>query len=440
MVSELTQAADTAVFDVGGEEVSCHMDDAFSKLRRKYSVSNTFLKEFSFDSLKLFGGKGGNLMAFTANKRFLVKELSDGDHGSLLTHARAIVGHMTDGPTLIVPMFLHFTRPKNGRPYLVMLNCLPTHRGIIWHKRYDLKGNRDDKLMEEDGEDIPEVHKRCFAVHKCWYGCDVIPLCNTPARKRYYQGKVEAFTTTFNMSEQHAKSIVGAVKADTDLFRGLGLMDYSMICGIIKQGQSDPVPPAEGLYQFVLNYDGATYIYYLGIIDFLQEWTSTKVIAAALKAPLAPKPLSTVPPPKYADQFYSAMEHKFKAENAASSRVVIASAHRRPHNERACVTLADCLGGPMLVELKGLGGPACYRRAINGVSREPSLAAAECDALSHLSSMMVPANDGRCAPPGGAPLAAQPGDTEDGAAAAHGAGVLASSPPLGGGVEGIPIV
>mmetsp|Transcript_10293 Transcript_10293/g.34974 ORF Transcript_10293/g.34974 Transcript_10293/m.34974 type:complete len:1225 (-) Transcript_10293:3167-6841(-) len=41
--------------------------------------------------------------------------------------------------------------------------------------------------------------------------------------------------------------------------------------------------------------------------------------------------------------------------------------------------------------------------------------------------------------PGGAPLAAQAGDMDDGAAAAHGAGVLASSPPLGG-VEGIPIV
>eukprot|EP00303_Exanthemachrysis_gayraliae_P002708 CAMPEP_0206001202 /NCGR_PEP_ID=MMETSP1464-20131121/1960_1 /ASSEMBLY_ACC=CAM_ASM_001124 /TAXON_ID=119497 /ORGANISM="Exanthemachrysis gayraliae, Strain RCC1523" /LENGTH=119 /DNA_ID=CAMNT_0053374493 /DNA_START=177 /DNA_END=534 /DNA_ORIENTATION=+ len=42
--------------------------------------------------------------------------------------------------------------------------------------------------------------------------------------------------------------------------------------------------------------------------------------------------------------------------------------------------------------------------------------------------------------PGGAPLAAQAGDVDDGAAAAHGAGVLASSPARSGGVEGIPVV
>lgn len=343
----MTPVSNPVTFNVGGEEVHCHNDELFSRIRRQgqHDVKANFLADYDFTTLRLFGGKGGNLMSFTTDRSYLVKELSDGDHASLLKFAPQIVDHLTEGRSLIVPMFLHFTRPATGKNYLVMRNALPSDRNVIWHKLYDIKGNRDDKLMVDDGEDVPEVHKRCFYVHKCWYGCDVIPLCNTAARKRYYRGKLEAFGTTFQMSEEHSGTIVGTIKRDTELFKRLGLMDYSLVCGIIKQGQREPVPPAKGLNQFVLvrtvpapsstaapraahaprrpghqTHEGHTYIYYLGIIDFLQEWTSTKTIAMYLKT-FAPHPLSTVPPPQYAEQFYKAMENKFRATSSASSRV-----------------------------------------------------------------------------------------------------------------------
>jgi hypothetical protein len=120
-----------------------------------------------------------------------VKKLNGGDHASILAYTSEILDRQLTGDSLICQLFLHFVRASN---YLVMRNVLPTGRGIIWHKLYDLKGNRDDKLLEDDGDDVVEVHKRCFHFHTCWYGCDVIPCLTTAPRKRlryllYYEGK-----------------------------------------------------------------------------------------------------------------------------------------------------------------------------------------------------------------------------------------------------------
>ncbi|KAJ1616863.1 hypothetical protein T492DRAFT_1104117 [Pavlovales sp. CCMP2436] len=314
----MTEAPRSA-FSVGGGEVQAFNDGHFARLRDKHKVHPSFLEKFDIGSLRLFGGKGGNPMAFTADKRYLVKEINTGDHGSMLKHTLAIVEHQLTANSLICPIFLHFELSR--KTYVVMRNVLPSGTGVIWHKKYDLKGNRDDKLLEEDGSDVVEVHKRCFHLHTCWYGCDAIPFLTTVARKRYYEGKKHAFETQFVTSDVQAAQIIAMINGDTQVFSAVGVMDYSLVVGILRQGEHEPIPPADGLNQFVISYGGWTYIYYMGIIDFLQEWTSTKKIAALIKAPLAPKPLSTVPPVQYAQQFAVAFQQKFGGEKAAIVRI-----------------------------------------------------------------------------------------------------------------------
>lgn len=309
----------TTPFEVGGETVSAYNDTYFARVRERHGVAASFLAKFDIKSLRLFGGKGGNPMAFTTDKRFLVKEISAGDHKSMLERTSILVDRVLTGDSLIVPLFLHFAR--GSKNYLVMLNALPSGPGIIWHKKYDLKGNRDDKLMEDDGEDVVEVHKRCFHVHTCWYGCDVIPFCTTRARKRYYLGKKHAFEATFITTDSQAARITAMISGDAAMLGAAGVMDYSLVLGVIRQGENEPIPPADGRNQFVVSHGGWTYIYYMGIIDFLQEWTSTKKIAALIKAPLAPKPLSTVPPLTYSVQFSTALQAKFKGEHSAIVRI-----------------------------------------------------------------------------------------------------------------------
>ncbi|KAJ1634818.1 hypothetical protein T492DRAFT_970961 [Pavlovales sp. CCMP2436] len=309
--SELRSVSETVL--VGGEAVVSWNDGHFARVRAKHGVPSEFLSKFDFGTLRLFGGKGGNLMAFTEDRRYLVKELTKADHLSMLDLAPTIVDRLVQGDSLLIPLFLHFRR-LNGTSYLAMRNVFPATRGLVWHKKYDLKGNRDDKMLEEDGDEIVEVHKRCFAVSTCWYGCDVIPCLTTASRKRYLLGKSHAFETGFVMTAEAASRVVGMVHGDADMLSAAGLMDYSLMLGVVRQPESAPVPPADGLNQFVVSYGGWTYIYYMGIIDFLQTWTTSKKVAMLLKLPFAPKPLSTVPPAQYAHQFASSLERKFKGE------------------------------------------------------------------------------------------------------------------------------
>ena len=48
------------------------------------SLASVSDRQFHFRSLSQGGGKGGSLMTFTADKRLLVKQLSNDDHTSLL--------------------------------------------------------------------------------------------------------------------------------------------------------------------------------------------------------------------------------------------------------------------------------------------------------------------------------------------------------------------
>ena len=61
--------------------------------------------------------------------------------------------------------------------------------------------------------------------------------------------------------------------------------------------------------------------YYLGIIDFLQGWTAGKKVAHVIKFLFAPKPISTVRPKPYADQFWAAQQRRFHALAGAAPAV-----------------------------------------------------------------------------------------------------------------------
>jgi hypothetical protein len=77
---------DTAASDikVGGRAIRTWNDQHFKKIRELTKIPDNFLEELDWKSFKPGGGKGGDLMAFTQCKRWLVKETNSGDHKSLL--------------------------------------------------------------------------------------------------------------------------------------------------------------------------------------------------------------------------------------------------------------------------------------------------------------------------------------------------------------------
>ncbi|KAG8460481.1 hypothetical protein KFE25_013131 [Diacronema lutheri] len=300
-----------AIVNVGGEMCWTHSDEHFARVRAAHGVPDGFARGLDLRALRPSGGKGGQRIGHSADGRYLVKELSAGDHASLRFHAAALCARMLAPDSLLSPLLLHFERA--GRRYLAMLNALPAAPGLRWHRRYDLKGNRDDKLVEEDGERIAEAHKRWWHWHTCWYGCDMLPGCATAARVRYVRGKEAAFRVRFAVGIAAARRIAAMTAADSALLAARGLIDYSLVVGILLLSPLSPVPDVDGRRQLVVRRADATYVFYVSIIDFLQRWTWCTRLAWLLKLPCAPKPQATVPPGQYARQFARSAALRFTA-------------------------------------------------------------------------------------------------------------------------------
>mmetsp|Transcript_26134 Transcript_26134/g.36192 ORF Transcript_26134/g.36192 Transcript_26134/m.36192 type:complete len:142 (+) Transcript_26134:482-907(+) len=112
-------------------------------------------------------------------------------------------------------------------------------RKISWKYLFDLKGCQDDKLLQENGESIPEVHLRWFKFYMCWYGfqccCSrdcALFCCQTPERQRYFNGKKFAYDGKLHMSSRDKATYSELLKNDIVFLKNHEVMDYSLLIGI----------------------------------------------------------------------------------------------------------------------------------------------------------------------------------------------------------------
>lgn len=100
-------------------------------------------------------------------------------------------------------------------------------------------------------------------------------------------------------------------------------MDYSLLVGIRRlsleeaQAKVRAPEPAKGdsfVEPILTEYGGEVWVYYVGIIDFLQMWTGGKKVAHVIKECFAPHPISTVAPNAYAKQFLDFFAKKFLSD------------------------------------------------------------------------------------------------------------------------------
>jgi hypothetical protein len=87
-------------------------------------------------------------------------------------------------------------------------------------------------------------------------------------------------------------------------------MDYSLLVGVrtcplaeYKPDMFDSMQPFFDDFPLISVHNGVVQAFYLGIIDFLQPWSTGKKIAHCIKCTYAPKPISTINPKQYGNQF-----------------------------------------------------------------------------------------------------------------------------------------
>jgi hypothetical protein len=96
MILHLSLPKDQLV--IGGVKVNTYNESSvYSLFREFFQVPDDFLAStsaFDWESMSPGGGKGGSLMAFSSDFKYLVKELNGGDHESLLQIALPYRDHV----------------------------------------------------------------------------------------------------------------------------------------------------------------------------------------------------------------------------------------------------------------------------------------------------------------------------------------------------------
>lgn len=295
-------------------------DELFGKLRERLGVPDDFLNEgWSFNDLHKGTGKGGTPMVFIGSK-YLVKELSRNDHGTLFEVAESYIDHVCRDDTLLSMILLHFQDLLSGRQFMAMRNEVGDGPFSVL---YDLKGCADDRMLEINGQHIEPVHKRFWRLHM-WCG----RCLWSKARHVYFDGKRSAAEAVLLMTEVQRSEVLRLIRRDTQWLMGRDLMDYSLLVAV-KVGlrpvaaraaasvQNPRLWPRAAPTATLYGANSVDVMTSVGIIDFLQKWTIAKVVAQGLKACEANK--ATIPPAAYARRFCDHFEERIVCSKALPS-------------------------------------------------------------------------------------------------------------------------
>eukprot|EP00931_Biecheleriopsis_adriatica_P026680 TRINITY_DN16201_c0_g1_i2.p1 TRINITY_DN16201_c0_g1~~TRINITY_DN16201_c0_g1_i2.p1 ORF type:complete len:364 (+),score=70.87 TRINITY_DN16201_c0_g1_i2:35-1126(+) len=328
---------------VAGRQVEVWNDSLFQRLRKLHGVSEEFLNHkvtqeeavnFKAPRAETKNGKGGQAQFDSSCGRFVVKLLSSDDHKTLLEMARPLVERMLSGPSLLCPIYMHFTDPEADRHYIAMRNLTQVGPFSV---KYDLKGCADDKTLEVNDKLITPVRKRWFSPHmwcQCAWNAD---------RWQYYEGKVRARALRLGLAPAQRDEVVRLIASDAEWLVGQGVMDYSLLLAVRRLppdvakacGAGEPLPMAEaastdlaGVRRWAMldTRTGHLVVITCGIIDFLQPWTPAKKVAECIKILESNK--ATVPPPSYGQRFARHFEERLEQDDAlkAQSNVVAEAA------------------------------------------------------------------------------------------------------------------
>lgn len=297
------------IIEPAGRSVTLFNDALFGEMRRLANVPDDFANQgWCFDNFECGGGKGGCPIAVIGSK-YLVKELSNGDHQTLLEIAQSYVEHVRGGDTLLCAILLHFQDVATGRMFFAMRSATGDGPFLAL---YDLKGCNDDKTLELMGEKIRKSRTM-------WSTC----TCSgaSQALARYNAGKKAAAKADLVVTNEQRAAVMRRLERDTRWLAENGLMDYSLLVGV-KTGNAGFMDSAKGQLgqdPFVRRCaDGSEVAVCVAIIDYLQRWTFVKKAAEVIKVFESNR--ATISPGPYAERFLKHFGDRFTAAHEQLAR------------------------------------------------------------------------------------------------------------------------
>lgn len=336
-------------------DIMCKFTDyrpaAFRQIRRVFRIKDDeFLQSLATCSTpKVSEGASGAFMFYSSDRSFIVKSLSSHESNFLGSFLDKYLAHISSHRDTFLTRFLgSYCLVMYGRKahFVVMENVFDIQHGISIHQRYDIKGSWIDRNAQKPRRGAEATCRHCNLTYRYGVGRNVCPNRAGTSHEPNAVLKDMDLTTKLRFGKAQGRMLLHQLKRDSDFLCDQGIMDYSLLLGVIEvsyQVSQHNILTRDGsvFLQNILDAakdeqereladgDGEVDIgprvkqssrglrasevvigpgfYYIGIIDILQTWSMSKRVERFVKTALLrndPDGISAMPPRAYRDRFH----------------------------------------------------------------------------------------------------------------------------------------
>lgn len=299
---------------------------------------------------KVSEGASGAFMFYSTDRAFIVKSLSAHEASFLHSFLDKYAAHLRAQQDSLLPRFLgSYCVGLYGRKahFVVMENVFDVQHGISIHQRYDIKGSWIDRNAQKPRTGAEATCRHCNLTFRFGVGRNVCPNRAGVGHEPNVVLKDMDLTTKLRFGTAEGRTLLAQLKRDSDFLCEQGIMDYSLLLGVIEvsyqvnqhhiltrdgsvflqnilatasaererdaQGQRSPDEPRPARVKQSTRCLHASEVvigpgfYYIGLIDILQTWSWTKRIERFIKTVLLrkdPEGISAMAPKPYRDRFH----------------------------------------------------------------------------------------------------------------------------------------
>lgn len=335
--------------------------DIFAELRQLEDITDQdyLIALSTTEKEQLSEGASGAFMFFCGNMKYIVKTINPREAAVLHSSLDLYLNYLKSNPNSLLVKFLGSYSLKiytQTFHFIIMKNLFEPKIDI--NERFDIKGSYVGRYANLSPPNKSIICRHCNEIF--------VPSAKEKCTKiiGYHEGNVvlkdNDLRVKISLKKSDAMSLLDILKKDSDLLAQLGVLDYryslhshfhnhsfhSLIIGIKKQtfdinNDDDddhegidvaPVSPSflalthskqnskskKKYLSWKANSISGPAIYYMGIIDFLQEWNLRKTMERAFKIYFQrhdPDGISVMQPGPYRDRFQNKMAEIFNLED-----------------------------------------------------------------------------------------------------------------------------
>ncbi|KAJ0412439.1 hypothetical protein ATCC90586_005459 [Pythium insidiosum] len=329
---------------------------AFARLRASFGISDDqFLKSLATCTTpQVSEGASGSFLFFSTDRCYIVKSLTAGESAFLHTILDHYVDYMLEQRDTFLTRFIgSYCIMLYGKKafFVVMENVFDVPHGVAIHQRYDIKGSWVDRNAQKVRDGAEATCRHCNLTFRVGIGRNVCPN-RAGSHEPNVVLKDMDLTTKLRFGPRVGKALLRQLKRDSDFLCDRGIMDYSLLLGVIEvsyqvnqqniltrdgsvfldrmtivdsaQAAQDALDAAAGagngppprLKQSMQCLRTSEVVigpgfYYIGLIDILQTWNWSKRFERFVKTVLLrkdPDGISALPPKPYRDRFHQKLD------------------------------------------------------------------------------------------------------------------------------------